>query len=130
MLERVYNPHFVQGTLTFGTSTLVTLEHPDLGNRPRVSCIPEGVYSIRLVNSPKFGLVPAVRDGRDFTKHVNGREHILIHSGNTVADTLGCILVGMRFSLVGPYLFESKAALFTLVKALGTVEHKLCIKKA
>ena len=64
------------------------------------SAIPAGVYRLVLGYSPRFsprpfykacggGLVPRLLN-------VSGFEGILMHCGNTVADTCGCILVGRR----------------------------------
>ena len=67
---------------------LQTLERPWVFNERRVSCIPTGTYLVKHHVSPKFGQCFKVQD-------VKGRSDILIHSGNVVADTLGCILVGL-----------------------------------
>ena len=63
------------------------------------SAIPAGVYRLVLGYSPRFsprpfykgfgGLLPRLL-------HVNGFDGVLIHCGNTVVDTCGCILVGRR----------------------------------
>lgn len=53
-------------------------------------CIAPGIYSIDLHYSPKFGKYMLTLCG------VRGRSGILIHSGNTPRDTVGCILVGKR----------------------------------
>ncbi|MBQ8593796.1 MAG: hypothetical protein IJ467_05835 [Bacteroidaceae bacterium] len=54
------------------------------------TAIPEGTYRIRLLQSPKFGrMMPCLLNVPHFTG-------ILIHSGNYVGDTKGCILVGER----------------------------------
>lgn len=53
-------------------------------------CILPGTYSIDLHYSPKFGKYMLTLCG------VPGRSGILIHSGNTHKDTVGCILVGKR----------------------------------
>lgn len=51
-------------------------------------CIPIGEYLVNLVWSPKFKSYKPRLEG------VPHRSGILIHKGNSVKDTLGCILVG------------------------------------
>ena len=53
-------------------------------------CVAPGIYSIDFHYSPKFGKYMLTLCG------VRGRSGILIHSGNTPNDTVGCILVGKR----------------------------------
>jgi len=54
------------------------------------TAIPEGQYEVKLYPSPKFKrLMPMVCNVPNFSG-------ILIHAGNTSADTEGCILVGER----------------------------------
>ena len=67
---------------------LQTLERPWIFNERKVSCIPTGTYLVKRHISPKFGQCFKIQD-------VKGRSDILIHSGNVVADTLGCVLVGL-----------------------------------
>ena len=67
---------------------LRTLERPWVFNERKISCIPSGTYLVKRHISPKFGQCFKIQD-------VKGRSDILIHSGNVVADTLGCILVGL-----------------------------------
>lgn len=86
---------------TFGEVTLpnglvlYTGELPWRDNRPRVSCVPEGVYECQWILSPRFGRTFQILD-------VPGRSHVLIHSGNWCGDTsngykshvLGCVILG------------------------------------
>lgn len=71
----------------------LTLEDPDNGNQKNISCIPTGVYSCSRVQSPSKGDVWEIKDVPD-------RTHILIHVGNTIMDTEGCVLVGESFGTV------------------------------
>lgn len=85
---------------TLGTASLihnqeilfqfVTLELPYRENSIRESCIPEGEYKAFKHDSPRFGQT-------FWLQNVANRSEILIHSGNFMKDTLGCILVGEDF---------------------------------
>lgn len=65
-----------------------TLELPWLGNVQNKSCIPFGQYAVVKTNHPRYGEVFHVKD-------VPFREGILIHPGNSLKDTRGCILPGL-----------------------------------
>lgn len=68
------------------------------------TAIPTGTYSVTLgVVSPKFGKKAAYAfcEGKlPRLIDVKGFDGILLHSGNSAADTAGCILVG-RNTIVG-----------------------------
>ena len=52
------------------------------------TCIPYGIYKVQITYSPKYKkLMPLI-------VNVKGFSGIRIHSGNTAADTLGCLIVG------------------------------------
>lgn len=51
-------------------------------------CIKAGTYEVKLCPSSKF------HDKRPFLLNVPKRVGIMIHEGNTLDDTHGCILVG------------------------------------
>jgi len=64
-----------------------TLEPPWDMNEPFKSSIPTGQYNCFKINSPKFGETFEIMN-------VPGRNNVLIHAGNIVEDTEGCIIVG------------------------------------
>lgn len=104
------------GTLNLAGKTLCyTLEEPWRNNAPgnpnaeTESCIPEGRYYCVPHNGAQFKNVWRLLN-------VPGREAILIHAGNTLKDTEGCILVGMRPAPNG--VAESQAALSMLRREL------------
>ena len=55
---------------------------------PSKPIIKSGTYPVTLTYSPKFGrYLPLINN-------VVGHSGVRIHCGNTVADTIGCILIG------------------------------------
>ena len=71
-------------------------------NQPDTSCIPPGVYQCIRHNGARFENVWEITG-------VPGRSAILLHTGNTIKDTDGCILVGNGFSKINdmPALTDS-----------------------
>lgn len=96
-----------------GELICVTLELPYLDNKKNVSSIPVGTYEGRRVYDRKN--IPET-----FELTVAGRSGILFHTGNTHADTQGCILCGMTFSISRhePFLINSKDGFRKFLKAL------------
>lgn len=68
-----------------------TLELPWKGNQRNISCIPVGTYTVEKRFTP-------TRGDHFHILNVPGRSSILIHSGNYYSHTLGCVLVGEKFS--------------------------------
>lgn len=89
--RKFYPEDGILGTLFVdGVKICSTLELPWRDNQDNTSCIPAGVYDLRKIKSPHFGIVFEVLNVKD-------REDILIHSGNNVEDTLGCILLAEKW---------------------------------
>lgn len=96
-----------------GRQLCFTLERPWLDNQRGVSCIPEGVYHGAIQPSPHFKRdLPELLD-------VPGRSQILIHVGNYVTDSQGCILVGLHRDDVNRTLSNSRAAVELVLDALA-----------
>ena len=111
----------------------LTIELPWKDNKPEISCIPEGEYYCKIVQSPKFGRVFEITG-------VPNRNNILIHKGNWTTDTLGCVILGEQFedtlnpaaSRVVTSVVSSGAALdeFMGVRLHGQSDFTLVVKKA
>ncbi len=99
------------------TPFLLTCERPWKGNAPDISCIKEGEYRCKRVDSPHFGNTFEVCD-------VKGRSHILFHSGNTIEDSRGCILLGTSFGKIGktPAILSSRKGMSLFLSKTSTVD--------
>jgi len=87
-----------------------TLELPWKGNLKNQSCIPFGQYTVKkLFGHPRLG-------NSFFVDAVPDRSGILIHAGNTMRDTQGCILPGLDVSEQGVH--HSTQALLRMFKFL------------
>lgn len=110
--------HYFSDTLEDAVRSLPAV-CPDTPNGRACTCkekiyartaIPAGTYKVTMEHSPRFKrALPYLHD----VPHFLG---ILIHSGNTDADSAGCIIVG-RNTVKGKVL-ESRATLDRLIKRL------------
>lgn len=100
-----------------GTPKFVTLEDAWLDNAKNISCIPAGLYEIARHNSPKFGEIFEVQN-------VPERGAILLHVGNTIDNTTGCILLGMQFGSIRgrPCVWRSKEAFELFMECMRGIE--------
>lgn len=98
-----------------GFPVCVTLEDPWNENKRNISCIPVGVYSCTPHDGQKYKETWKL-------ENVPGRSAILIHIGNTQANTQGCILVGERYGELDGQaaILGSKNAMSLLKKILPT----------
>lgn len=102
----------ITGTLKIGDFECKTLELEWNDNTPNKSCIPvkKTPYVCKRVNSPRFGNTFEV-------SNVEGRTHVLFHSGNFPKNTSGCILLGMEVNDKN-YLTQSKVAVKAFMEEL------------
>jgi hypothetical protein len=95
-----------------------SLELPYRNNEKNKSCIPTGKYLATKSFHQRLGNVFNIH-------HVEGRSGILIHSGNTIADTSGCILLGRHANFLVPvnnlmslHVYDSRASLLLLTSII------------
>lgn len=103
-----------------------TIERVWNDNKVNESCIPQGSYD----------LIPhGWNGGFKFEKvwrfvEVKGRTAILIHAGNTVEDTTGCVLVGksVRIYEDDAFLYNSGDAIDELRKLIGENPSQIIVR--
>lgn len=100
---------------------IYTLELPWRENKADISCIPEGSYKVTPYSSEKFPNVYQINN-------VAGRDSILLHVGNSPADTHGCILLGKAVNPLVPMVSNSQVALDLLKSLVGKNEFTLTVE--
>ena len=108
------------GELQVGFFRCFTMEPPWRDNETNRSSIPFGCYPVVWAKSPRYGWCYSVL-------RVPGRFGILIHPGNIVQHTLGCILPGSRVGrLPGPDAMQVAVLVSrTTTRRLGDIlDHK------
>ena len=105
-----------------------TLELPWLNNQVRISCIPEGEYSvIQLPPNNHF------KYKYYHVQNVKGRSEICIHRGNFKQDVLGCIMLGKNHVDINkdgiPDIEKTTITMNEFTEIVGDEKFKLIIKK-
>lgn len=72
----------------------VTLEPPDFENKRNRSSIPAQQYLMQRIDSESNGETFEICD-------VPGRDSVLIHPGNLLEDTTGCVLLAQHYGKLG-----------------------------
>lgn len=85
------------GALIVEDKLFCTLELPWKDNQSNISCIPHGEYFCEYLPASASGKYRKVYH----VKGVPGRVGILIHNGNLVKHTKGCVILGMRHGKLG-----------------------------
>jgi len=103
-LIRKYHPQGTNGTIAYnGQPICATIELPWKNNSARISCIPEGRYSLIKRYSPHFRSHFMLQD-------VPGRSYILIHPANyALVELKGCIAPVSLITGIGEGIYSVKA---------------------
>jgi hypothetical protein len=95
-----------------------TLELPWRENEDNISCIPAGTYKMTVWDSPAHGRCFKIHDVPD-------RDDILVHVGNLLVDTIGCVLVGKERGSIWKHGvkvgYGIRGSLVTLKKLLSMI---------
>jgi len=115
----------VMGTLYIDGHVFQTLEPPWKDNRRNVSCIPSDVYYCRFMSRSSSGKYRNVYHVRE----VDGRSGILIHNGNIVTHTKGCLLLGTRRGRISRKMavLNSRTAMNQFARVLGKQSFNLMV---
>jgi len=124
-LQRLYQDGWTDGLIFIkGILLCRSIELRWANNERNVSCVPEGVYPMAIIQHPKFGECLLVNN-------VKGRSGILVHVANDAQKELrGCIAPVFSLSGNGKGL-HSRLALNYIIENLknsGEKEHFIDIK--
>jgi len=125
LLERfAHTPMGVFGNLSVDGFECYTVERPWLDNKPRESCIPEGVYRLEL-GMYNHGGYPAYE-----IMNVPDRSLIKMHIANNINDVIGCVGFGSK---LGYYenlwaVLDSGGAMQKLMAAMDGDDGQIIIK--
>lgn len=126
-IERFIRESFgTYGTLSLGEFRCFTIERPDLGNTPWLSCIPEGLYK---AHRGEFSRGRPPYPNLEI-EDVPGRSGIEVHGANLPDELNGCIALAEALkwqtdAIRGTY---SKRALQKLLAELETDEVYILIR--
>ncbi len=111
------------GAFVIDGETFYTIERPWLDNRRNVSCIPGGTYRVNFL--PRSG--SGKYRNCYHLLNVTGRSGILIHNGNLVSHSRGCLILGSRPGMLGnaPAVLSSRPALRRLNSVTGSEPFEL-----
>jgi hypothetical protein len=116
-LWREYKKTCTRGSVVLPSGKIIrTIERPWLGNKPNVSCYPEGIYLAKWIERSASGKYKRVWHIQNVPK----RSGILWHIGNLVRQSLGCTLPGLKHGFLGglPAVLNSGAGLRAMRREL------------
>ncbi len=88
---------YTKGYLIVDKEVFRTLEPPWKNNQIDKSCVPRGAYNCVYLPRSASGKYKRVYH----IQGVENRSGILIHNGNIVDHTLGCVLLGLKHGKIG-----------------------------
>ncbi len=114
LLRDIKSNSYTLGVLAIKGQTLYTIEPPWLNNQTNKSCIPAGTYLVKFMARSASGKYKNCFH----IQNVKSRFGILIHNGNIVAHTKGCLIIGQKRGYLSQQraVLSSKLALAKLVK--------------
>ena len=106
------------GIFVIDGQAFYTIERPWLNNRKNESCIPTGEYTVNFMARSGSGKYRNVYH----LQNVKNRGGILIHNGNLVSHSRGCIILGTRPGVLGNHtaVLNSKSGMKKLNRITGT----------
>ena len=124
-LQRLYRDGWTDGEMLInGILVCRSIELRWANNERNISCVPEGVYPVAIIQHPKFGECLQING-------VKGRSGILIHVANDAQKELrGCIAPVFSLSGNGKGLYSRLALNYIIenLKNSGEKEHFIDIK--
>ena len=124
-LHRFYRDTWTEGMIFIqGVLLCRSIELRWANNERNVSCVPEGVYPVAIIQHPKFGECLQVNG-------VKGRSGILVHVANDAQKELrGCIAPVFSLSGNGKGQYSRLALNYIIenLKISGEKEHFIDIK--
>ena len=111
------------GVLVVDGQRFSILERPWLNNKNNISCIPTGTYKVNYLPQSGSGKYKNCYH----ILNVPGRSGILIHNGNLVSHSKGCLIIGSRPGHLSGHraVLSSRPALRRLVKTIGKTSFEL-----
>ena len=124
-LQRLYRETWTDGLIFIkGILLCRSIELRWANNERNVSCVPEGVYPVAIIQHPKFGECLQVNG-------VKGRSGILVHVANDAQKELrGCIapVFSLNGNGKGQYSRLAMSYIIENLKNSGEKEHFIDIK--
>lgn len=109
------SPDCILGTIVANGQVFYSLERPWMDNTPNISCIPAGFYHCEYKAKSNNGKLSDVYE----IQNVPDRAGVLIHAGNVVTDSHGCILLGLGREIEEKKIVSSKLGMTQFIGLMG-----------